>query len=169
MRGRLIANMILQLLSSILFILFISNFVKSIQDVVDDYPIYNHNNDFFSYSYTSHRHNALNGSWLIYLWLWITVNLPTFIMGIVTLAMQKDPKVRGLTIASGILGILSGGFFSGFIVSLLAVIKTSRNSSRIEPVINSNIENDLQKSQEEKNIENTPAENNVSNDTPKNK
>jgi len=162
MRGRLITNMILQLLSSILFILFISNFVKNMNDVVGNYSIYNHG-DLFSFSYSSNMHHSFSGKWTIYLWLWITINLPTLIMGIITLAMKKDPKVKGLTIASGILGILSGGFFSGFIVSLIAVIKTSGNSSKIEPITDSKIEQPIKE-----NIKITLKENDVPSDESKN-
>ncbi|NQZ66283.1 MAG: hypothetical protein HRT99_03650 [Mycoplasmatales bacterium] len=56
-------------------------------------------------------------------------SLPSLIMGIVTLAMKRHPSAKGLTIASGILGILSIPF-AGAIVSFIGVHKI--NSSEVE-------------------------------------
>ncbi len=110
MKARLLTNTILQLLSPIFLVVFFVSMFQWIADAtygtLDKDGLYN---------------ELLR--WIIYISISGVLALASTIMGIVTLAMDKDPKVKGLTIASGILGIFGGAFFAGAIVSLIAVLK----------------------------------------------
>ena len=110
MKARLLTNTILQLLSPIFLIVFFVSIFQWIRHIGDSaVTIDELYNEFLR--------------WIIYISISGVLALASTIMGIVTLAMDKDPKVKGLTIASGILGIFGGAFFAGAIVSLIALLK----------------------------------------------
>ena len=113
MRGRLLTNGILSVAGLILFIFYIVMLVE-IANGKDVYSTVGNNNHYWSNSGTKYEIWALLS--LIAL---IFTNIATFIMGIVTLATQKHDNAKGLTIASGILGIFSGLLGVGAIISFI--------------------------------------------------
>ncbi len=56
------------------------------------------------------------------------VSIVSFIMGILTLCLEKHKEAEDLTIVSGILTLFSGFFGVGAVVSFIAVYKINKLS-----------------------------------------
>ena len=100
MRSRLIANIILQFLTSLIGLFLILSIILT----------------------------NFSSAYIAFLVLYLILYIASFTMGVITLLKKKDPNVSTLTTVSGILGILAGAWFSGFIVSLIATIISFKQS-----------------------------------------
>ena len=119
MRGRLLTNGILSSIGITLFIIVVSLSVEmhNLNSSINGVPIKQ-----WDYVNTVNVDN-LYIAYVVMLTLMIFVNIATFVMGIITLSMNKNNNARGLTIASGVLGILSGMLGAGVIVSFIGFAK----------------------------------------------
>ena len=117
MKGRLIANGILSLVWTVIFIIIISLFISAVKDVEVD-----------ANGHAKHVSGATASKFAGAGLLWailVIVGIAQLVMGIVTLSTEKSEHAKGLTIASGILAILAGAFGAGCIVSFIAAKKVS--------------------------------------------
>ena len=122
MKGRLITNGVLSLLASVFALIAFALLVSmSGEKHYDNLNQWN----------TAHEKDVKGkiGVSVLLLLAAGALMFASFIMGIVTLSTEKSEHARGLTIASGILGILSGFFgagIAGCIVSFIGVYKINK-------------------------------------------
>ena len=119
MRGRLLTNGILSLVGLILFIVIVVLKVEIIE-LNNSNPMHTWNQQDYANAVNSDNLFPVYAAMLSIL---ILVNIATFVMGIITLSMRKHDGARGLTIASGILGIFSGMLGVGAIISFIGFEK----------------------------------------------
>ncbi len=117
MKGRLITNGVLSLIATICVIAVVAIAIAaagSAQHTETD-----------PWGRTIRSYNGNGDKVVVAGWLWILSGFATiaaFVMGIVTLAMQKHQNVRGLTITSGVLGILTWIPFIGIAAVIVSFI-----------------------------------------------
>ncbi len=116
MKGRLITNGILGIAATISFVVYMVLIVKFASAASTHSVSFNYLN-----TYTPASKNPYILSYWISAVSWFLSMLASFVMGIVTLAMYKE-NVRGLGIASGVLGIVIGVPGVGIALAIVSFI-----------------------------------------------